>query len=198
MRKIVRHHRAEDAGHDRWFLDDLAAMQIPAPDVRWLFGERHSPTRDAAYALISEVYRTTDDRLRLVLVKTLESAGHVFFGRVAAIVDRAGLSKVLKYFSFSHLEVEKNHQVFEDEIARIVAGIKLPPKIRAEAKELVDRCYAAFTTMFDAICDTDAQRLRAGAAATDRPALGPGRSRTPHFGVSLPTFASARQVRNRA
>src|SRR6476646_11083095 len=60
MRKIVRHHRAEDAGHERWFLDDLAAMQISAPDVRWLFGDRHSPTRDAAYALVSEVYRTTD------------------------------------------------------------------------------------------------------------------------------------------
>ena len=93
MRKIVRHHRAEDAGHERWFLDDLAAMQIPAPDVRWLFGERHSPTRDAAYALVSEVYRTTDDRLRLVLVKTLESAGHVFFGRVAAFVERVGLTQ---------------------------------------------------------------------------------------------------------
>src|SRR4029079_13090631 len=78
MRKIVRHHRAEDAGHERWFLDDLAAMQIPAPDVRWLFGDRHAPTRDAAYALVTEVYRATDDRLRLVLVKTLESAGHVF------------------------------------------------------------------------------------------------------------------------
>src|SRR3954469_18103724 len=78
MRKIVRHHRAEDAGHERWFLDDLAAMQMSAPDVRWLFGDRHSPTRDAAYALVSEVYRTTDDRLRLVLVKTLESPWHVF------------------------------------------------------------------------------------------------------------------------
>src|SRR6478672_5774401 len=108
IRRIVRHHRAEDAGHDRWFLDDLASMQVPAPDVRWLFGERHAPTRDAAYALMSEVYRTTDDRLRLVLVKVLESAGHVFFGNVAAAVERAGWTRALKYFSFSHLEVEKN------------------------------------------------------------------------------------------
>src|SRR4029079_17595303 len=49
IRRIVRHHRAEDAGHDRWFLDDLASMQVAAPDVRHLFGERHAPTRDAAY-----------------------------------------------------------------------------------------------------------------------------------------------------
>src|SRR6478736_10234254 len=66
LRKIVRHHMAEDAGHERWFLDDLAALQIPVPDVRWLFSRRHSPTRDAAYALLSEVHRATDDRLRLV------------------------------------------------------------------------------------------------------------------------------------
>jgi hypothetical protein len=171
IRRIVRHHRAEDAGHERWFLDDLAAMQVPAPDVRWLFGERHRPTRDAAYALMSEVYRASDDRLRLVLVKTLESAGHVFFGRVAAAVDRAGWTKALKYFSFSHLEVEKNHQVFEDEIAATVSGIRLPAKLRAEAKELVDRCYAAFGSMFDAICDTESRQrgMLAAMAAGQRP-----------------------------
>ena len=171
IRRIVRHHRAEDAGHDRWFLDDLASMQVPAPDVRWLFGERHAPTRDAAYALMSEVYRTTDDRLRLVLVKTLESAGHVFFGRVAVAVERAGLSKALKYFSFSHLEVEKNHQVFEEEIARTVSAIRLDPKARTEAKRLVDRCYAAFEGMFDAICETEARQLGvlAALAAGQRP-----------------------------
>src|SRR3954454_3162633 len=171
MRKIVRHHRAEDAGHDRWFLDDLASMQVPAPDVRWLFGERHSPTRDAAYALMSEVHRASDDRLRLVLVKTLESAGHVFFGRVAAAVERAGLTRALKYFSFSHLEVEKNHQVFEEEIARTVSAMRLEPKVLTEAKRLVDRCYAAFESMFDAICETETRQLGvlAALAAGQRP-----------------------------
>lgn len=184
LRKIVRHHRAEDAGHERWFLDDLAAMEIPAPDVRWLFGDRHSPTRDAAYALVSEVYRTTDDRLRLVLVKTLESAGHVFFGRVAAIVERVGLTKVLKYFSFSHLEVEKNHQVFEDEISRIVSSIRLSPKARAEAKALVDRCYAAFGAMFDAICEVNVRQAPA-ALQPARPTAPHPRTRTPRLGLPI-------------
>ena len=192
MRKIVRHHRAEDAGHERWFLDDLAAMQIPAPDVRWLFGDRHAPTRDAAYALVSEVYRATDDRLRLVLVKTLESAGHVFFGQVAAFVDRVGLTKMLKYFSFSHLEVEKNHQVFEDEISRIVSGIRLEPKVRTEAKRLVDRCYAAFSTMFDAMCAAEARQT----LATSVPARSVGAnlpSQTPQLGVPVETLLTPRR-----
>ena len=171
IRKIVRHHRAEDAGHERWFLEDLASMQVPSPDVRWLFGQHHAPTRDAAYALMSEVFRTTDDRMRLVLVKVLESAGHVFFGNVAAAVERSGWTRALKYFSFSHLEVEKNHQVFEDEIAKIVSGIKLEPKARAEAKQLVDRCYAAFVSMFDAICDSSSRQrgILAAKAAGQRP-----------------------------
>jgi len=196
IRKIVRHHRAEDAGHERWFLDDLAAMQIPAPDVRWLFGERHTPTRDAAYALMSEVYRATDDRLRLVLVTTLESAGHVFFGRVAQVVEQAGWSKSLKYFSFSHLEVEKNHQVFEDEIARTVAAMRLEPKLRAEAKQLVDRCYAAFTTMFDALCAPNA-RLMAAIPAALRPAPAPSRGRTPELSIPA-AVGSTRHVRVRS
>jgi hypothetical protein len=196
MRKIVRHHRAEDAGHERWFLDDLAAMQIPAPDVRWLFGDRHSPTRDAAYALVSEVYRATDDRLRLVLVKTLESAGHVFFGSVAAFVERVGLTKVLKYFSFSHLEVEKNHQVFEDEIAGIVSRIRLEPKVRTEAKRLVDRCYVAFGTMFDAMCEAEAQRAAAMTAGARLVGPAPA-GRTPPLNMPIPV-ATQRQVRARS
>jgi hypothetical protein len=200
IRRIVRHHRAEDAGHDRWFLDDLASMQVPAPDVRWLFGERHAPTRDAAYALMSEVYRTTDDRLRLVLVKTLESAGHVFFGRVAAAVEREGLGKALKYFSFSHLEVEKSHQVFEEEIARTVSSIRLEPKVRTEAKRLVDRCYAAFGSMFDAICETETRQLGvlAALAAGQRPVSVDASSQVaPSLMRSPPSRTTARQLRVR-
>jgi len=170
LRKIVRHHRAEDAGHDRWFLEDLAAMQIAAPDVRGLFGAQHTATRDSTYMLVSECYRTTDDRMRLVLVKTLESAGHIFFGKVAAAVEKAGWTKLLKYFSFSHLEVEKSHEVFEAEISKTVSAIRLEPKARAEAKALVDRCYLAFTTMFDALCATSDQKATGMSAGFIAPA----------------------------
>jgi hypothetical protein len=121
---------------------------------------------------MSEVYRATDDRLRLVLVNTLESAGHVFFGRVAAAVEKAGWTKALKYFSFSHLEVEKNHQVFEEQIQRTVSAIRLEPKVRTEAKQLVDRCYKAFGSMFDAICASESRQrgILAALAAGQRPA----------------------------
>jgi hypothetical protein len=173
IRKIVRHHRAEDAGHDRWFLDDLAQMKISEPDVAWIFSKKHTPTRDAAYALVSEVFRATDDRLRLVLIKTLESAGHVFFENVAGVVERAGRTRALKYFSFSHLEVEKGHEVFERQMMEKISGIQLPPRVREQAEQLVDRCYAAFGAMFDALCATEKPAVAAPiAAASALPARG--------------------------
>jgi hypothetical protein len=151
LRRIVKHHRVEDAGHDRWFLDDLTALGAPQRDIRWLFGKGHAPTRDAAHALMAEVFRADDDRLRLVLLMTLESAGHIFFERIAQVVERAGKTDELKYFSFSHLEVEKSHEVFETEISRKIDAIVLDPELRREAEALVDRCYAAFRSMFEAV-----------------------------------------------
>jgi hypothetical protein len=159
LRKIVRHHWAEDAGHERWFLEDLAMLQASEPDVTGLFGKKHRPTRDATYALVSEVFRAQDDRLRVVLIMTLESAGHIFFERVADHVSTLDAA-ALKYFSHSHLEVERNHEVFEREMAAKIAAMEFPPKLRRQAIDLVDRCYLAFGSMFDAFCPAE---LRTGA-----------------------------------
>lgn len=152
MRRIVRHHWAEDAGHDRWFLDDLAVLKVPEPDVSWLFSKQHRPTRDAAYALVSEVFRVSDDRLRVVLIQTLESAGHIFFERISSKVTDSEELAHLKYFSLSHLEVERSHEVFERELSEKISSTQLPPALRAEAQDLVNRCYSAFTSMFGALC----------------------------------------------
>jgi hypothetical protein len=168
LRKIARHHRAEDSGHHHWFLDDLENIGTNDNDndIRWLFGKQHADTRDAAYALMAEVYRATDDRLRLVLLMTLESAGHIFFERTAKLVERVGKSDALKYFSFSHLEVEKSHEVFEKEMAKKIDAIYLAPELREEAEALVDRSYAAFDSMFEALA---APQFVAAAAMRKQP-----------------------------
>lgn len=147
MRKIARHHRAEDRGHEAWFLDDLAELD-PAPrDIRWLFGRHHAQTRDAAYALVSEVFRASDDRVRIALVLTLESAGHVFFERIAEYVHQHGATDRLRYFSRSHLEVEKDHALFEAELMKALE-VDLPEAVRLESIAMVDRCYQAFHELF--------------------------------------------------
>jgi hypothetical protein len=172
LRRIVRHHWAEDAGHDRWFLDDLAVLKVPEPDVTWLFSKRHRPTRDAAYALVSEVFRVSDDRLRVVLIQTLESAGHIFFERISSkVTDNEELAH-LKYFSLSHLEVERSHEVFERQMAEKISSTQLPPALRAEALDLVDRCYSAFTSMFGALsASAEASLDRQATTSRKRPAF---------------------------
>jgi hypothetical protein len=115
-----------------------------------LFGNKHAHTRDAAYALMSEVFRATNDHVRVALLLTLESAGHVFFERVADYVHATGMTDQLRYFSHHHLEVEKDHAMFEDETRAVLEG-ELPADVQAEAMAMVDRCYQAFTQLFDGL-----------------------------------------------
>jgi hypothetical protein len=149
LRRIARHHRAEDAGHHRWFLDDVAALGLGEMRLDQLFEREHAPARDASYALLAEVFGATDDRLRIVLLLVLESTGHVFFDRVAAFTERHGYGQRLQYFSMNHLDVEKKHALFEQRMNEHLATIALEPAARADALALVDRGYAAFRGLFD-------------------------------------------------
>jgi hypothetical protein len=147
LRKIARHHGAEDSGHDVWFSEDIAEIDPTPRDFGWLFGRHHAQTRDASYALIAEVFRAHDDYERIVLLLTLESAGHVFFERVADYVDRTDPNTTLRYFSRWHLDVEKDHELFEAEL-KTTLDVELDLIVRARTVEMIDRCYDAFTSLF--------------------------------------------------
>lgn len=150
LARVARHHRAEDQGHDVWFLQDLALLDPTPRDVRWLFGPKHVEARDAAYALMSEVFRATNDHVRVALLLTLESAGHVFFERIAEHVHAAGMTDELRYFSRHHLAVEKDHAMFE-EGARADLEVELPEAVQAEVLAMIDRAYLAFGQLFDSL-----------------------------------------------
>lgn len=166
LRKIARHHCAEDSGHDAWFSQDIAEIDPTPRDVGWLFGRHHVQTRDASYALIAEVFRAHDDYERIVLLLTLESAGHVFFERVADYVDRTDPDTTLRYFSRWHLDVEKDHELFEAEL-RTVLDVELDQNVRARTIAMVDRCYEAFANLFTGI---EARLVRRAAGMTSMPA----------------------------
>jgi hypothetical protein len=150
LRKIARHHSMEDSGHDVWFAEDIAAIDPTPRDFNWLFGRHHAQTRDASYALIAEVFRASHDIERIVLLLTLESAGHVFFERVAAYVDRVDPNTTLRYFSRWHLDVEKDHELFEAEVGNLL-DVELDPQLTANSIQLIDRCYEAFTNLFNGL-----------------------------------------------
>jgi hypothetical protein len=159
LKRIARHHRDEDLGHERWFLEDIAKLTGGPLTISALYGRASASTRDAAYRLITEVYRATDDRLRIVLVLVLESTGHVFFGRTAVLTNSMMQSpQKLKYFSDFHLHIEQAHEVFESQMEEQIMNIGLPPNIEADALALVDRAYTAFDFMFQGLRDELVQR----------------------------------------
>jgi hypothetical protein len=148
---LMLRHRSEERGHDHWFFEDVAVLMGRPLTLTDLWDRPHERTRDASYDLISEVLRPMDDRLRVVLVLTLESTSHAFFSRTAALTQSSGTNKRLKYFSNHHMEAEEQHEVFEEQMEAMLRGIELTPALREEAVTLVDRIYTAFHAMFDGL-----------------------------------------------
>jgi hypothetical protein len=166
LKKIARHHRLEDAGHEKWFLQDKKYMgtlssnpSCNKDDVAWLYSKESQITRDAAYSIISEVYKIENELLNVALLLTLESSGHVFFEKVVNQVKKTGEDKNLKYFSSSHLEVEMAHAIFEGEMEKKLYERKIPVNIQRDALKMIDRCYDAFSRMFDGLMEACNVRL---------------------------------------
>lgn len=158
LKKVARHHRLEDAGHEKWFLSDKKYISEfcndssgTRDDVAWLYSKDSQLIRDAAYAIMAEIYKLDEEILNVALLLTLESSGHVFFEKVVKQVKKTGQDKNLKYFSSSHLEVEMAHALFEEEMEKKIFAIHLPISTRREALKMIDRCYDAFNKMFDGL-----------------------------------------------
>ncbi len=166
LRRIVHRHQREDAGHDRWYLEDLAAIGRRNVDLAWLFGEECRATREATFAIAAECARAENDVLRLVLVLALEGAGHVMFGKVTTVLRDAGHQDRLRYFASSHLDVELAHDVFATEVQRYIDAIALSDSQRVAAFALIDRVFAAFTLMADGFVRVREAALKRGERTT--------------------------------
>lgn len=146
LKAIAKKHRAEDAGHQNWFLHDARCLGVE-PDVEWTFGARQRPTRDTSYQLIAEVFRASDDRVRVVIPMVLEAAGHPFFSRVFRFFESAGVSEELKYFALSHWQVEEGHEMLQDSQTAYLRELHMSDELRTECLQMVERMFAAMATM---------------------------------------------------
>ncbi|WP_028388447.1 hypothetical protein [Legionella fairfieldensis] len=159
LKKVARHHRLEDAGHEKWFLHDKkyigslcgAKSSCSRDDIAWLYSKESQTTRDAAYAIMAEIYKIDNELVNIALLLTLESSGHVFFEKVAKQVKKTGEDKNLRYFSSKHLDVEMAHALFEDEMESKLLAIEAPVNVRRDALKMIDRCYEAFDKMFSGL-----------------------------------------------
>lgn len=152
LKTIARQHRAEDAGHQDWFLHDARRLGVE-PGVEWTFGREHRATRDASYRLISEVFRASDDRVRVVMPIVLEAAGHPFFSRVFRFFERSGVDARLKYFAAEHWQVEEGHEMLQDSQSTTLRRLALPEHLRAECFRMVERMFDAIGGMIDDLHD---------------------------------------------
>ena len=149
IRKVAHHHLVEDMGHEQWFLSDLQQLKVEEPNLKQLYSRDYIFTRDATYAIISEVFRAGSDIERVALIMSLESTGHIFFDHTASLVKQVSYSRNLKYFSIYHLDVENNHEIFEQEMQNFLNSIHLSEDEDKKICQIVDRVYQAFTIMFD-------------------------------------------------
>lgn len=146
---LMLRHRSEERDHDNWFFEDIAQLQGSPLTLHEQWSRAHECTRDASYALIAEVLRPLDDRLRMVLVLTLEATSHVFFTHASRLVQTSG--RGLKYFSDHHMQAEEQHEVFEEQMEAYLRSIELTPALREEGFALVDRLFSAFDAMFQGL-----------------------------------------------
>lgn len=149
LRRIANHHKMEDAGHNKWYLEDMAYLEKNHKNtIEWLFSADHKITREVAYRIMSEAFHGKDHH-KIVLILALESTGHIFFENISEYAKRNGQDNNLKYLSSYHLEVEKKHEIFEQKLEESLYKLVLSPEDRKEAIDMVDRVYDAFNTLFD-------------------------------------------------
>ena len=148
LKAIARQHRAEDAGHQNWFLHDARCLGVE-PNLEWTFGSNHRVTRDTSYRLVSEVFRASDDKVRVVVPMLLEAAGHPFFSRVFRYFENAGVDSPLKYFALSHWQVEEGHEMLQEAQGTVLQELTLSDTLRTECLEMMTRMFEAMATMIE-------------------------------------------------
>jgi hypothetical protein len=168
LRVLAQQHRHEDRQHEQWLLRDLRRLGVEPP-LEVLFGPRHAAARDASYAVASEVFRATDDRVRLALILVLESTGDVFFARVPRYMEELWPGGGdLEYFSRRHAAVEKGHTITENALAGRLDELTPPEGSAAEREALamLERTFAAMTAMVESF---EASIVGAALAAAEDP-----------------------------
>jgi hypothetical protein len=153
--KLVNAHTYEDGGHWKWFLSDLAVLEMDEPArfseaLRFIWGDATVKTRMLAYEMC-RLGLGASSLHKLVLVHCIEAAGKVSL-TAGAPVGRAvaqRLGRKLVYFGPHHLDTESDHTLEDDSVRRSLDEVVIDDTARAELKILVDRAFAAFVAFSD-------------------------------------------------
>lgn len=155
FQELVNAHTFEDGGHWKWFLADLAALDLNpslsfGDALRFLWGDRTAKTRMLTYRMCRLGFGASTLE-KLVLVHCIEAAGKVSLAAAAPVAIQVGreLGRNLLYFGSHHLDTEKQHTLEEEAVHQSLEGIVLESSIRAPLLTLIDDSFAAFTEFSD-------------------------------------------------
>ena len=158
IKKVVSEHMAEDAGHDRWFLEDLRLCEGGLLDVEQIFSSQYAPIRDACFELMAGVLSATSDYQRLALIELYEVHAEVVLPQVVAYLRRADVVERFHYFGQRHIEIEAAHSVHEESTTSFLDDVTLDDAERSECLALVASANDSMLKIFDA----EAEILRSG------------------------------------
>jgi hypothetical protein len=152
LKRAIATHLAEDSGHEDWFLSDLADVFGPVSlSAKGTFSPEHREVRQVAFALASELYFVSDDRLRLVYLEVLEAAAGLTFNRISAALVAGGHKGKLRYFGGEHLNAEASHEMHDEAHGHAFDDMVLPDGLREEAGRMIDRMFDQFDRLNDAL-----------------------------------------------
>ncbi|MBD2344647.1 hypothetical protein [Anabaena subtropica] len=151
IRDLVRRHRLENTGHEHWFVSDVNEMKCKVLTLQSIYSRNYVTTRDATYAIMSEVFQARNDYERIALLLALESTSNIFLGVTVDFVDTLSYSISLRYFSDYNLEFEKNYAIFEQKLTTYLADIHLTQDDEENLLKMIERVYHAFNLMFDGL-----------------------------------------------
>ena len=156
IQKLINFHTHEDGRHWKWFLSDLEKLELDpslrfTDTLRFLWGEETQKARLLAYSLVAGTF-TADVTVRLVAIEAIEATANVAFSAFAEVGEE--LQKITNkrhiYFSKPHLDVENGHIYADIENVEIILqDIQLTDKQNAQALDLVDKVFEAFTQMIN-------------------------------------------------
>jgi DMATS type aromatic prenyltransferase len=146
LRKLGHTHEREDKGHDRWFLEDLERFGVSC-DLKLVFSDEQAAIRDIVYEQIADVVRSRSDWARLGVVLALESAGTEFFGKIIAVLERAGRARGLKYFARSHQRVEQSHEILQGTWESKLTSLAVPRDALTEVLAVIEHVFATMSRL---------------------------------------------------
>lgn len=152
--ELVNIHLSEEDTHWKWFLTDLAQLELDAEmpfsdALRFIWSDATLQSRLLAYQMCRMGFGV-DSLQKLVLVQAIEATGRVALEAAVTAGRQIGNGqRRLIYFGKHHLETETGHTLETNNVREQLELVALEPMERARLLAVVDEVFAHFTTFAD-------------------------------------------------